>query len=303
MFPTVTQYNQTLYWYQRAIIDVPITGQPNTYLRTVDPNWTVTARVILTKGIMNMDEILTQINAIRNPVETWTVETDSIKTVNIATQTPTDPGITWGVFVQNPHVPPTGYLPFAWLSSVFVPPQTQTSDVPWGSFDLLGLSYPPSVKNPQLLQAPLNLSDPNTFGSTMGSNLDFIGPKIPLFDFQSFNYHEWVTTPYNTPQMNPPNLSGPDLVNVVLSDLGDASTISASSGTSYDVLTTVSMTGVAFGDSATKEVKDKEAEAIAFRHPRNITGFRVQLMDEKFQQLSLPRNYPVAMRLQLVFVS
>lgn len=310
MFPTVTPNNNTLIYYRRQIIEIQ-TDVPNVWFRTVSNDWLVWFLITLPLGIQNVAEMLAYIN-LHHPVvgdgETWTSLPDATKTIQINIH-PVDPLIAWGLFSPGPGyispiMPPNPpiFLPISWLSSARVAPGEQKSVSSWGAFDLLGLTQPPL--DPRFTPTgSLNTNNPSTFGTVVGTNLEKIGPKLPLFIVDNLFGYSQFWNPYQTPVMNPPNVSGPDVVHVALSDLGDGSTTYAFDGSSYDVLTTVSLSGVNFGDNATKEVKDGEFEAIALRQPRNITGFRVTLYDSQFRVLTLPRNYPVNMRLQMVYVS
>lgn len=101
--------------------------------------------------------------------------------------------------------------------------------------------------------------------------------------------------------MNAPCLTGPQQVQVTLSELGDGGLVSAGSGVSYDVITTVDLSQTPFGTNCTRSVGDAEAQSIGYLAPREVRAVRVRLLDRKFRPLVLPRNYPVNVTVQLQF--
>lgn len=297
MFPNITQYNNTLFWYQRQVLELPVAGQPNYWLRTVANNWTVTASITIPVGIYNMTALLALINAavprdtITNlPLEVWTY--DNVNNTVVITTTPNSLGpIAFGVFFDNAHVtPPVSYANMTYLT-----------DGESEFFDTLGIQKAADFNSTQFLDdVAFDPSNPNSFDSTLGSNLQGI-TALPLFN-RLLIYSQWATNVYVTPFFNPPNLSGPTTVHVGLQDLGDGATVSSQSGTTFDILTTINMDNVGLGVQVSKEVHDADADAIGFKAPRNITGFRVRLLDEQFRVLSLPRNYSVNIRAQCLYV-
>lgn len=291
MFQTITQYNNVLQWWQRQVIEIPVptAPQPNTWLRTVSQTWTLMKQLIITPGIYNRDQVLALIQGTAGVNEQWTWN-DTTLSIQIV-ETPTGSPVVWGYFIDPSHVTP----PVSYANMILLTDGDSTS------FDTLGLEASAGLLSRKYASAPFDPLNPATFATTLGSNLQG-ATTLPLFDEEAFNYITWATQMYTTPPMSPPNFSGPLTIQVGLSDLGDGSTIYAATGTSYDVITSVSLSHTNWGDSAVKEVKDGEFEAIGLKHPRNITGFSVKLMDEQFRPVVLPRNYLVAMRLAFVYV-
>lgn len=289
MFPTITKYNNALYWYQRQVLELPVAGQPDYYLRTVANNWTLTNSIVLPTAQLNLSEILTRINAVTGANEIWTYDATQMSIV--ITKTPTAAPIAFGVFFDPAHVTPA----VSYANMTFV------TDLNLDTFDTLGLQKSANYASNQLDKVGFNANDPNTFSATVGSNLEPF-TTLPLFQ-TSVTYQDWASDVYVTPLFNPPNIAGPTTVHVVLQDLGDGTTVSAATGTNYDVLCTMSLANVPFGQSGVKEVRDGASEGIGYRAPRNITSFKVKILDENFRELSLPRNFPVAIRVQLVYVA
>jgi hypothetical protein len=293
MFQTISKYNNVLQWWQRQMIEIPVPDapQPNTWLRTVSQTWTLIKQLVIPPGIYNRDQILALINdpGPAGPNELW-AWSDPKLSLEI-TETPTQPAIQFGYFIDPAHVPP----PLIYAN------MTLLTDGDSESFDTLGLESRASFISQKYAYQAFNPLDPLTFATIQGSNLQ--GKSVlPLFNLEAFNYMTWATSVYTTPQLSPPNFSGPNTVHVVLQDLGDGSTVYGFSGTLYDELTAVNLTNTFWGDAAIKEVKDGQFEAIGLKQPRNITGLRVQILDEQYRTIVLPRNYVVSIVLALVHV-
>lgn len=289
MFQTINEFNNTLIWWQRQVIEIPAPPVTDRWLRTVSLDWTPRAILTIPPGILNMTQILTYINANNGlPLnETWTYDVDN-RTVKIHV---VPPGVVlpFGYFIDHAHVPPAvSYANMAYLT-----------DGKSEFFDTMGLQKAADIASEAFENYALDLLDPNTFGSVGNSNLAR-ATSLPMFDLSLFNYASWATIDYDTPTMNPPDISGPQLIHVCVSDLADGNTTYAATGSTYDVLTSVFMGDAPWGENSTKEVKDGEYEAIGVKSPRNITQLRIRLLDDKFRPTVLPRNYIVPLRMQLV---
>lgn len=291
MFPNITTPDNSLAWYQREVVEIPTGVVPNMWLRTVSPLWTLRMVLTFEPGIWNVDLILAKINSATGPNEVWTF--DAVNGCFVVTKTPTGPPVAFGEFLDPVHVPP----PVSYANMTYV--------VENGGhvFDVLGLEKQASIATSLNLSLALNFRDPSTFDNLTGSNLDGKN-AFPLFDRVAHDYYTtWAVSPFISPLNNKPNLAGPVIVHVVLADLGDSSVIEAKNGTLQDIVTTVSLGDVEFGAFKTKEVKDVEGESIEYRDARNISQFKVKLLDSQSRQLVLPRNYPVHLKVQLLALS
>lgn len=288
MFPTIYAPDNVLVWYQRRMIEIP-TGPPNTYLRTVEEKWTEVKRLVFPDGLWNQATILNHINTFTGPNEVWSVDPTSQSFV--FTVTPTDPPIVWGVFVGVP----TPGVTYANMTYVSEPLGTHI-------LDPLGLEKNASLSDSLPLSPTLDPTDPNTFDNIKGTNLDSRN-VYPQFDRALHDYTSWATLPYNSPTNNVPNLAGPTTVHVAITDIGDSSTIDAKSGTNMDIITSINLGDVGFGTIKSREINDVEGEGIQFQQARNVANFRVMLMDSRNRQLTLPRNFPVFVRLQMTHSS
>ncbi len=287
MFPTIYAPDNVLVWYQRQVVEIP-TGAPDTYLRTVEQKWTETKRLVFPDGLWNQATILNHINAFTGPNEVWSV--DALTQSFVFTVTPTDPPIVWGEFVDPGHVPPP--VSYANITYLAEPQGTHI-------FDPLGLEKVASALASLPLSPILDFKDPNTFDNLRGSNLDGRN-AYPQFDRLAHDYPTWSATPFSSPTNNTPNLGGPIVVQVAITDIGDSSTVDAQTGLSLDVVTSINMGDVDFGSFKSREINDIDGEAIEFQQARNISNFRVSLLDARNRQLTLPRNFPVFIKLQLV---
>ena len=289
MFPNIYAPDNVLVWYQRPIIDIP-TGAPDTYLRTVDEKWVVTKTLEFPPGLWNQTRILNYINAFTGVNEVWSFDLDSQSFV--FTVTPTAPPVVFGEFVQFPHIPPTGYANMTYVTE------------PLGThiLDPLGLERQASNLSSLPLSPVLDQKTPATFDNVLGSNLSMRN-VYPQFDRTLHNYTSWATLPFSSPPNNVPNLAGPSVVHVAITDIGDSSTVDALSGLTLDVITSINLGDVDFGVFKERLVNDIDGEAVEFQQARNIANFRVSLTDARNRQLVLPRNFPVFIKLQMVHSS
>ncbi len=86
----------------------------------------------------------------------------------------------------------------------------------------------------------------------------------------------------------------------MITDLGDSSTVDAETGLLQDIVTSVNLGDVPFGTVKERLGNDSEIEGIEFQQARNISNFRVRILDSQNRQLSLPRNQKVFLKLQMI---
>lgn len=287
MFPNIYAPDNVISWYQRQVVELP-TADPNTWFRTVSPDWTAVKTLVVPDDLYGMTRLLAFINAFVAPDEVWTFDTtlDCI----VVTKTPAGAPITWGNFASPGHVPP----PVSYANMTYIVESKNTH-----LFDTLGFEKTASTLSNLPLSPILILSDPNTFDNLTGSNLGMTN-AFPLFDRSAHSYATWAATPYVTTRGNPSNLAGPTVINVNISDMGDSSTVDAETGILQDIITTVNLGDVPFGTFKERVVHDAAAEAIQYQQARNVSSFRVRLTDSKNRGLSLPRNFPVFIKLQML---
>lgn len=316
MFTNINEGFNNLYWYQRAIQDLP-TADPTMVFRTVNPDWVITDSLTFTPGLYGdietlIDEINTHRAATLGPdVETWSINmsADPVCVLISVAVTEVVP-ITWGLVPNAP--PPSPYANMTYLTCTMnnaTGPDRSDSTL----FDFFGLDNPsPDIQTYQNAAGQIfDPTNPNTFGSFNGLmaggtlyTRNFANMAIfPLFDSFAFDYYTWSHFPYVTPQLTPPNTWGPQMVYITVSDIGDLNTVYGKTGTNYDVIAAVNLSNVAYGAYAFKEIKDGEYEAIGLKQPRNITGLRIRILDEQFRQTFLLPNFAAALRLQLVYIS
>jgi hypothetical protein len=287
MFPNVDAPDNTMIWYQRQVVELP-TADPTIWLRTVEQKWTPTRTLTIPPGILNVDKVLAIINAATGPNEVWTFDA-SVSTF-VITVTPTDPPIVFGYFVDGAHVPPP--VSYANMTYILEPPLTHL-------FNVLGMERVASEKSLLPLSLTLDQTNSATFDNLLGSNLEQRN-AYPLFQRELHNYNSWATLVFVSPQNNAPNFAGPILVHVTITDLGDSSTVDAETGLVQDIVTTVNLADSPFGTFKERLAHDSEVEAIEYAQARNISNFRVRLTDTRNRQLTLPRNFPIFLRLQMV---
>ncbi len=287
MFPNIYAPDNQMSWYQRQVVEIP-TGNPDEYLRTVSPFWTVTKSMTFPSGAWNVERIVSAINAVTGVNEVWSFDPDT--RALLVMKTPSDPPIIFGVFTDPGHVTPP--ISYANMTYIVEPPDTHI-------FDPLGLEKNASLFSNLHLSPNLVLTDPNTFDNLNGSNLNSRN-AFPLFDRSLHDYASWSSLLYASPPSNTPNLAGPVVVHVSLSDLGDSSTVDAESGVLQDVITSINIGDVDFGAFKSREINDLDGESIEYQQARNISRFSVKLLDSRNRQLTLPRNFPVFLKLQMV---
>jgi hypothetical protein len=295
LFPTVTETSNTLIWWYRKVVDLPIPSMPGYVLRTVDPNWSIWRKITIPYGIRNLDQTLAFINGIvgpSTPNEVWTYIPDTMEVT--VTRLPWDPLVTFGVQLAGPPPPAGSNGGYLYLTSGNTTPGDTTS------FDILGINAYLNAES-RFAEAPLNPADPNTFDSTAGSNLANI-VTWPMFR-PGLPFNDTVLTGWISSGNVPPNFGGPTNVHVIVNNLGPTSMIRSIDGALYDVITTVSLRSTPLGETAVREVRDDSVEGICYPSPVDITGMRVRIVDHNFKTLLLPRNAVVSMVIQLSFDS
>lgn len=298
MFPNIMPPDDTLVWYQRQVIEVA-TSLPNYWLRTVAPNWTATRTLAFPQQIWNLTTLLAYINAATGANEVWSFDTTN-GCLSQAVTPPSGGPIAFGIFYDPAHVPPA--VTYANMTYVI---EGNGGHV----FDVLGLEKQAIAATSNLL-SPVLLAgnplvpfppDPNSFDNIVGSNLEGFH-CYPLFDRTLHNYTSWSTLNWASPVNDSPNLGGPSIVHIKVADLGDSSSVDSKTGTVQDILATVAVADVNFGEFKSKEIRDVEGEGIEYQQARNISKFQVMLLDARYRQLSLPINYPVHLKLQMLSV-
>jgi hypothetical protein len=287
MFPNVYAPDNVLLWYQRQVVETP-TGAPDTYLRTVSPTWTVTRSLTIPTGLYDVDQLLLLINAATGVNEVWSYDSDYQRI--IVTRTPVGPPIIFGTFVDAAWVPPA--TSFADMTYVAEPLDSHI-------FSTLGLEVVASTMTSLPLSQTLVLTNADTFDNIIGSNITNRN-LLPLFNRISHSYAEWSVDEYATPFGNAPNLAGPVVIHVLVSDIGDSSTVDAETGLVQDIITSVNVGDVDFGTFKERLANDAQADGIQFQQARNISSFRVRLLDSRNRQLTLPRNWPVFLKLHMI---
>jgi hypothetical protein len=288
MFPTIDKYNNTLSWYQRKVVIEP-TEVKDYWLRTVANDWTETKRLEIPPGIKNIADILAAINAVSGPDEVWSYDS-TLRSIVITTDVSGVVPVTFGVFYDaGTPATPTNYANMTYITGG------------GGTlFDTLGIQRAAGVATSMEDRLVFSKTLPGSFDTTKGSNLE--GKTFfPLFDRAAHNYTTWSTVDWTSPTFNPPNITGPTTIHVCLVEVGDASAIHAATGLSYDVLATVNISSVDFGQECHYQLSDKDANTLVFRSPKNIQQFHVELRDSQFRQLTLPRNYAVGINMQAHF--
>jgi hypothetical protein len=289
MFPNLPFPDNVLVWYQRQVVELP-TATPNVYLRTLAPNWSATRTLVFDQKIWNVDGIIAQINSVTGPNEVWGFDPNT-QTITV-TKTPTDPPIAFGEFLDPGHVaPPVTYANMTYIAE----------GAGGHIFTLLGMEKQASVATALRLSPVFDQNDPNTFDNIIGTNIDSRN-LYPLFARQAHSYTAWSADVFSAPLNNQPNLAGPVTVQLVITDLGDSSTVEAKSGTLQDIIATINLGDVPFGTFKSREVKDADGECIEYQQARNISRFAVRLTDMDNRTLTLPRNFPVNIRLQLTHI-
>lgn len=283
LFPNISEYNNVLRFYGRRVIEIP-TGlpAPADWLRTASADWEVRWQLVIPEGIYNIDQLLVLINAFVAPYgQTWTFDTETL-TIKIVVAVPAPVLYTFGYFTPAPVVPLDAWIPLVYVSGGL-------SEI-LGTLGLEKAAFSQSVGFTD--NVPFDRVSPNSWDATRTTILEGV-PTLPLFDREKHSYQYWSSNGYTVPLLNSPNLDGPQCVHVLISELGDSSTINATTGVLYDVVKSIEMTTVPWGGRAISTVVDLEAEAITFQHQRNVNSFRVRIVDSKFRALKLPRNCEV----------
>jgi len=283
LFPNISEHNNVLVFYGRRVIEEPTyLPAPRDWIRTVSPQWTERYRIVIPEGIYNIDQILTLINATVTPLgQTWSFNTITMS-IEITTTAPGAQTVVYGYFTPAPVAPIDEWFPLMYVTG-------GQSDL----FNTLGLeaaAFSTSVGFTD--NVTFDRTNPNTFDATRGTTIDNI-PALALFDREKHSYDYWLNNDYDTPPLNRPNLAGPEFVHVLISELGDSSTINATTGVLYDVVKSVEMTQAPYGERVATTITDLETDAINFQHFRSVNGFRVRIVDSKFRALKLPRNSEV----------
>lgn len=335
MFENVTLGNNTLFFWQRQVIEIPFPELgPGWVLRTVNPEWVPVNSVQIRRGIQNLDAILTVLNA--NTPYIWSyippgppLSYTAGGSVQIVTQPPFTTYV-FGPFYDPGWTPPTGPPVYANMTIVtsytaYTPDLEIGTRSPFfnglGAMGILGLrAYQEDVKTTaHINQQVFDSLNSSTFGAVNGvlapgdvqlaqypsgmyPSPIYRAARLPLYD-QLATYATWSTAAYTTPELLSPDLSGPSIIYVSISDLGDGTTTYTHTGTNYDIITTVNISDTPWGENGFKEVHDGEFEGIGLRQPRNITSLRVRLLGSQMQQLYLPANFKVNLRAQVLFVA
>jgi len=290
MFPTIGPYNNTLIFWQRPNISIPISGMgPNMWLKTVG-DWEPVLTLTLPTGQWNINDILSFINtglaSFFGATNIWSYDSN-LRTISIEFDGNYE---TYGI--RNSVGPPPFVHQYMTLCYV--------TDGDSELFDTLGLQGPAQIASAaESRNMNFSLYNSTTFDAVVGSSLEGI-VALPLFDPSLHDILAWSQV-WHSPRYNPPNISGPTIVKVILQDLGDNSQIDAKTGVTWDVITTVDLTDVDFGFNSVKEIRDGVSEGILFSSSRHVTAFKVKLLDRKFRQLVLPRNFPVHIVLQVMY--
>lgn len=291
LFPNISEYNNILRFYSRRIIEIP-SGRPapEDWLRTVGRDWEIRLQITIPEGIYNIDQILTLVNAAVVPLgQVWTFNTETAS-IGITANIPTPLASPFGYFTPAPVLPLNAWLPLVYVSGG-----------PSELLSTLGLeeaAFSQSIGFSD--NVPFDPLNPSSFDATRATILEAT-PSLSLFDRERHSFSYWMSNGYTTPRLNSPNLDGPQFVHMLISELGDSSTIDATSGVLYDVVKSIEMTRVDWGARVEATINDLESEAVTFQHHRSVTGFRVRIVDSKFRSLKLPRNCEVNAKLALWF--
>ena len=166
-------------------------------------------------------------------------------------------------------------------------------------FDVLGLGLAQFVPNgDHWLSYEFDPNRAETGDSIRGTEIEKAKIIVPMFKTNVHNMEGYLWVDYTAPT-NPLNLEGPVNVSVVIDGIGDNASIDAETGKPSDIITQVPMTSSMYTYS-TRTVQDCDAEAIQYQSERTLRGFRVRLQDAEGATLTLPRNWPVHIRLQIL---
>lgn len=98
---------------------------------------------------------------------------------------------------------------------------------------------------------------------------------------------------------NWPNLGGEPLVHVSIQDIGDGNLVNADDGQLYDIVTTVPLTDIPFGETTSFQAPDIATEDLEYVHEKALNNFKVTLLDQHYRPLDLPHNFHVQMVFKL----
>lgn len=305
-FPTFSApLNNRMRLWERKIIRTQIDGAH--WNVSLDPNWTSTDIVFLEGRYTNLDVFKAYTNNML-PAGRWENFIDLLTCFVIRAVPYSEPSHLdtqyWGTFASELQPDGPEFFPcVAYLEEL------EGSHI----FDVFGFGrrrFDHSTGSSLLdsVSKAFDPENPRTVDCIAGSNLEQAKDRIiPLFDIQEQNYLNWTINPIflDNRVFNPVNLDIPMWVNVIVEELGDTSTIDTGTGNMSSVVATVCLAaiGVLPWDGlhyAVRVAQDCDVEAIQFRTPRIIRNFTVKLRDERGRQLTLPRNFPVILRLQLL---
>lgn len=262
----------------------------NYWFLTGQAQWTPTL-ITIPPGIYTMQSLADQINA--DPVNAgWIYLNYNNSPPRVDFFGPYYSWTQWGNIDQpeNPPLPPE-YMPQTFLTE---PPGSHL-------FDILGLGGASFVSSPtNWLSYAFDDRVPATADSIRGTDIEKAPFVIPVFRTDSHDMGSYALAQYLIPGVNPMNLTGPVWVNVVIEELGDNSTIDTETGKPISVVACVPVSEVDNGRYSTRVVRDCDAEAIQFATERSIRSFRVRCEDINGTTLTLPRNWPILLRLQIL---
>lgn len=198
----------------------------------------------------------------------------------------------WGRldYPETPPEPPT-YMPYMFV--------TEPDDSHF--FDVLGLGLAQFVPtSTSWLSYIFDPANPSSGDSIRGSPIEQARLIIPFFDTANHDIGNTYFTTWQIPELNPPNLEGPLWVNVIVDELGDNTTIDTETGKPISIVACIPLCDAKQGSYYTRTVRDCDAEAIQFNTERSVRSFRVRCEDVDGTKLTLPRNWPVLLRLQIL---
>ena len=121
------------------------------------------------------------------------------------------------------------------------------------------------------------------------------------------NLHSISVYEYNIPggfQTGKPNVGGCKLVHVSIPEMGRNNMIANSTNgrtMNRNVVVTVPLNDTAYGEYACLSTDDAYVDDIDYKNPLNIQKATIELLDENFKPLTVPRNYPVHMSFKVYY--
>jgi hypothetical protein len=121
------------------------------------------------------------------------------------------------------------------------------------------------------------------------------------------NLHSISVYEYNIPggfQTGKPNVGGCKLVHVSIPEMGRNNMIANSINgrtMNRNVVVTVPLHETAYGEYACLSTDDAYVDDIDYKNPLNIQKATIELLDENFNALTVPRNYPVHMSFKVYY--